>query len=774
MNHSYLRHYLFIFLLFSSTGAFSQAITVDTSANWQQSISSILGGNCVQISNVQFTNNPGSAAYFSQGDEIGLAEGIVLSSGSLGPFLSVADTFLNESFSPTEGDSLLEQYALQELGYTGNATSYDASRLQFNFISPVDQEVTIRFVFASEEYPEFAPPNNSFFNDIFAFFVKEADSIDYENIAVVPGTNLPVTIGNINAITNSEFYLESLTTGIPFAFDGYTTPLTATFTAQAGVMYHMIIAISDIGDSAFDTAVFLELAQTGSQSVHGKAYFNEEPLVAADVNLYGFNTEPGAFDAVGLDVTDPDGKYSIEDVEQGLYIVHVVPNIGAYPDALPVYFPGVVLWEDAVGVGVACDSLDVDGPGMIFITGPGEISGTIGQDPFGGKLRSDDLIPYEGVNVFLQDSASLEWRGFDVTDVLGEYTFNNLGYGTYYVYPDVAGIPILEARKVVINELSPSAEGINFQMNEDGVLDIAGNQQIALIDTGSNVEWTVSASLHYFDISGYNMKLRLGADTLINDTLYTSIWADGIMNQFDVYNEDEAIIIGGFRQLGSKLYLRMMNPNSPIDNRDILYFDSNLQVGDTLHYPTFLEWSFTEDAKSVIISRDTFELNGINRIRWELESLNDFSFENEMFISGIGNSKGLFNLGAIEGLHSPWFANLCYTDANGNSNFAQDIYSVYENYNLDVCFLITGSIDENESSHFDLYPNPGQSGFTIKQEKFEKAEIFVRDLSGREHLRTQLLQDNQSFQLDFLDAGVYLIELRTSSGTSTFVRWIKQ
>ena len=176
MNHSYIPQRLFIFLTLISGSLFSQDISVDTSSNWQQSISSILGGNCVEISNVQFSNNPASAAYFSNGEIIGLTEGIVLSSGSLGPFISSADTLLATSFSPVDGgDTLLEQYALQELGYTGNATSYDASRLQFNFVSPVDQVVTIRFVFASEEYPEYAPPNNSFFNDIFAFFVKEAD-----------------------------------------------------------------------------------------------------------------------------------------------------------------------------------------------------------------------------------------------------------------------------------------------------------------------------------------------------------------------------------------------------------------------------------------------------------------------------------------------------------------------------------------------------------------------------------------------------------------------
>jgi hypothetical protein len=772
MNHVYSRHKLFIFLTLISGSLFSQDISVDTSANWQQSISSILGGNCVQISNVQFSNNPASAAYFSNGEIIGLTEGIVLSSGSLGPFISSADTLLATSFSPVDGgDTLLEQYALQELGYTGNATSYDASRLQFNFVSPVDQVVTIRFVFASEEYPEYAPPNNSFFNDIFAFFVKEADSLNYQNIAVVPGTSLPVTISNINAVTNTQFYLES--TGLAFAFDGFTTPLTATFTAQAGVMYNMIIAISDIGDSVLDSAVFLELAQTGSQSIHGKAYTAEDLVTEGNVYLYGFNTEVGAFPALDTASINVEGIYSFNNVEQGLYLVQCVPDAVAFPLSIPIYYPGVVLWEDAVGIGTSCDSIDTDGPGLIFNTGSGEISGTIGQDPNGGRLRSDDLLPYEGVNVFLQDSASGEWRGYQVSDVLGEYTFSDLGYGTYYVYPDVAGIPIIEARKVVIDELSPTAEGINFQMNEDGVLDVEGFEFEPIITLGENVEWTNTFSQLFY--LGNNFKLRLGGDTLINDTLYTQVLADGILDAQDNFNPDEAELIGGFRQQGSVLYLRFLRDMTSINpeflNKDILYFDSNWDVNDTLYYPHFDNINM-----GIIESKDTITLNGIPHTRWSISSNSGFEDYNEEFIMGIGNSKGLFNLlapdyTAVDGI-AP--LNICYTDNSQNTYLAQELYADFAYGVLDICFLLIGGLNDYESAPFELYPNPGQFGFTINQENFEKAEIVVRDLSGREHLRIQMQQENQTFQLEFLDAGVYLIEVKTTSGASAFARWIKQ
>lgn len=679
--------------------------------------------------------------------------------------------FLSHNFQSNSNDTLLEQYGVQQLGYGGATPSYDASRFSFDFVAPSDQEITMRFVFASEEYPDYAPPIVNLFNDIFGFFVKAETDTSYQNIAMIPGTNMPVTISSINAATNTEYYLES--SGISFAYNGYTIPISASFTAQAGVVYHLIIAIADIGDASYDSAVFLELASNVSQTVHGSAFFDESPLVSSQVNLYGFNAEPGAFDAVSTDVTNDLGTFVFENVEQGLYIVHVVPNNDVYPEALPVYYPVVVLWEDAVGVGIACDSVDVDGPGMIFVTGPGEISGTIGQGPLGG--RASDFLPYEGVNVFLQDSASGQWRGYDISDNWGSYRFEDLSYGTYYVYPDVAGIPILDPRKVVIDSLFSLAEGINFEISDDGVFNVDGINQMALIDTGSNVEWTVSRSDFYFEL-GLNVKLRLGADTLVNDTLYTTIWGDGLSSALDVYNENEAELIGGFRQFGSKLYLRLMRSGFDISHKDMLYFDSNYQVGDTIRFHP--EPQFEVMRKGVITSRDTFMLNGITRIRWEIEPQNSSVYPNEKFVTGIGNAKGFFNLMAEEIVDLSHISMLCYTDNEGNLSSNNQIFEFYPQILPEdsiVCFFPSvANVNNKLAPVFEIYPNPGQSGFTINQDKFEKADMIVRDLSGREHFKTQLIQENQTVQLEFLNAGVYVIELKTTSGNSVFARWIKQ
>jgi hypothetical protein len=766
-----LRYLIFLLLGgLSPLLASSQTISVDTSANWQQWISTILGGNCVLIDNVSFNSLPGSASQFTNAQSIGLSEGIVLSTGFLSQDISNTPAYFLGSVLGDNTDSLLETYALQTLGYTGNATSYDATRLEFDFTSPVNQTVSVRFVFASEEYPEFAPPNNSFFNDIFGFFVKSTDDTSYQNIATVPGTSLPVTIGNINAVTNESLYIETAAVD-SFAFDGYTTPITATFQALAGVTYHMIIAISDIGDAIFDSAVFLEKAGNTNQSIQGTAYAGVQTLDSGYVNLYGFNLNEGAFPSLDSVDIAVGGAYEFQNVAEGLYLVQAYPDVVAYPLSVPTYYPGTALWQDAQAVSVACDDYAINSNTLVINTGPGGISGVIGADPLGGRLRANELIPSEGVHVLLQDSASLEWRGFQMSNVDGIYTFENLAFGTYYVYPDVPGIPIITPRKVVINAFSPSVDVINFQMNESGVVNISESQgESSLIELGSNIEWTVTTSNYYY--IGSNIKIRLGIDTLINDTLYHSFYADGINNSFDNYNENEAQFIGGFRQVGTKLFVRFMrdaNQPSPIFNKDLLYFDSSFDVNDSFQYPNI----DGEMSTFTISNRDTINLNGVLRTRWKYSTQSIYIFE-DAFVMGIGNRLGFFNLGSALVVDNGTPLNICYTDNSDSTYLYQSLYNNVDELEVITCFLNVGGFEKHNTSILEIFPNPGTSQFTVKQEKANKATVFVRDISGRIVYQNQVNTISETFNMAFLRSGIYLIELRNSQNEASFARWIKE
>jgi hypothetical protein len=778
MKKGYFTTFLLSILAFSLS---AQPIQVDTSSNWQQWISGILGGNCVQISNVQFTNQAGSAARFTGGSDIGLSQGIVLSTGAVGPQITaVADLFLNEAYIDFNIDTLLEQYATQEIGYTGNPTSYDATRIEFDFVAPSNQQINIRFVFASEEYPEFAPPNNSFFNDIFGFFVAEQGISGYQNIAKVPGTELPVTIGNINAVTNSQFYNES-TNGLQFAYDGFTTPISATFNAIGGVAYHMVIAISDIGDPNFDSSVFLELNSNSSQSVHGTAYVNATPLEASQVKLWGYNTDPAAFDSIAVALTDINGDYTFSSVDQGLYLIQVVPDAVAYPQAIPIYFPGVVLWEDATAVGVTCDSLDLDGPGMIFNTGPGQITGLIGQDPFGGRLRSDDLIPYEGVNVFLQDSASGEWRGYDKTDVNGAFAFENLGFGTYYVIPDVAGVPVDEYQKVVLSDTAFIRENLGFILRDSVFETFEIPVYAPLLNFDSTGIYTVA--LPKFSPYGGIDMLKFKGDTLIDGVSYHALWADSKNSPNNAYNEDSSLFFAGFRQEGGRLYIRLRTLQSVYDsaysNREFLYFDTDWATGDTIFSSdnVLIEPDYWgENDPYLIVSQiDTITVNESVLRRWQFEG----SYYQDVFVPGFGFASGFTSIGYMQNMACGYPAIfLCYTDSN---NFTTTGYDPFNNSNFGNiwgesagCYLVGGLNEVSNQSAIKAFPNPGNDFLRLETELNLSGNIYMYDISGRMVNSQPVSNSNNIVNTAQLESGVYILSFIDQAGNHSTGKWIKE
>lgn len=86
------------------------------------------------------------------------------------------------------------------------------------------------------------------------------------NIALVPNTNLPVAINNLNQFINSQYFIDN-NGGSTVQYDAFTTPLWATIPVQAGQTYQVRIAIADAGDQVFDSGVFLGIQSMGGDSL---------------------------------------------------------------------------------------------------------------------------------------------------------------------------------------------------------------------------------------------------------------------------------------------------------------------------------------------------------------------------------------------------------------------------------------------------------------------------------------------------------------------------
>jgi len=217
----------------------------------QQLVEDTLVTGCLEAYNVTYNGSNQSIGYFNQGlPGLDFATGIVLSTGD------VADApGPNTSGSTGTNTSSGSDPHLQALvpGYTVN----DATVLEFDFV-PASDVLQFEYVFGSEEYPEFV---NSSYNDVFGFFLTGTNpngtDYNYTNIALIPGTSMPVTIDNVNISTNSQYYVDN-TGGANIEYDGYTVTLTATADVVMCEEYHIKLAVGDCGDPNYDSAVFLK------------------------------------------------------------------------------------------------------------------------------------------------------------------------------------------------------------------------------------------------------------------------------------------------------------------------------------------------------------------------------------------------------------------------------------------------------------------------------------------------------------------------------------
>jgi len=247
----------------------------------------ILVGGGVQISNANYSGPSGCIGAFSNGQttNLGLSNGIVLSTGGINGVANPPSYHLSNDMGGA-GDPTLQQMA-------GN-TSYDAVVLTFNFV-PLSTPVTFRYVFGSEEYPEYVC---SSFNDVFGFFVTgpnpNGGNYNNTNVALIPNTNIPVMINSVNpgvpgsygssgncvSLSYSQYYVNN--TGNTICFDGFTTVLTATIDVIPCQTYSIKIAISDIGDGIYDSGVFLEANSFISHAITPSVYFTSQVF-----NQYG-------------------------------------------------------------------------------------------------------------------------------------------------------------------------------------------------------------------------------------------------------------------------------------------------------------------------------------------------------------------------------------------------------------------------------------------------------------------------------------------------------
>jgi hypothetical protein len=264
-----MRKILFFLALMAMNFIHAQLIVNNTTQTPAQLVQNVLLGNGISVSNIKFNGTAAGAnavrdqvGKFSNGNatNIGLNTGIILATGkanvAIGP--NGQGGASQAPATPTAGDA--------DLDLLTTGTVKNIGILEFDFI-PNGVSLNFNFVFASEEYPEFVNSTLNV-NDVFGFFISGPGitgpySGNAKNIALIPSTSTAITINNINATTNSTYYTSNGTgttqiVNSTIQYDGFTKVIAAVSNVQCGQPYHIKLAIANVGDNLYDSAVFLD------------------------------------------------------------------------------------------------------------------------------------------------------------------------------------------------------------------------------------------------------------------------------------------------------------------------------------------------------------------------------------------------------------------------------------------------------------------------------------------------------------------------------------
>lgn len=258
--------------LFSVTNA---QFAVTNNSNPTQ-LAQTLAGTGVTISNATKNCPNTGTGTFSGGNNtlLGVTSGVYLTTGNTATLNTAAS---NQSSIDNANGTDADLNAI-----VSPNTVQDVCKLEFDLIVQ-GNTLSFRYVFASDEYPEFVCSN---FNDVFGFFVSGnipgGGTYNNQNIAIIPGSNpqQAVSIGSVNpgvpgatysplgcsSLAYSSLY-QNNAASTNLIFDGMTVILTATIPVIPCEQYHIKLAVADVFDGIYDSGVFLEATSFTSQPI---------------------------------------------------------------------------------------------------------------------------------------------------------------------------------------------------------------------------------------------------------------------------------------------------------------------------------------------------------------------------------------------------------------------------------------------------------------------------------------------------------------------------
>lgn len=214
------------------------------------------------------TNHEAFGFFEDKNKRLGMNKGLIMTTGGIVALASKnsSGSMSNQVHRSEErrgqSKSVSACKEIEEL-VSGKKT-FDACIIELDIV-PTADTLSFNYVFGSEEYDEFVGSN---YNDAFAFFITGKGIEKRKNLAVLPGSNIPVSVNTINngsskeyrskTPSNPDYYIGNTDGHILIEYDGMTKLMEIKQPVTPNETYHLKLAIADVGDDAYDSGVLIE------------------------------------------------------------------------------------------------------------------------------------------------------------------------------------------------------------------------------------------------------------------------------------------------------------------------------------------------------------------------------------------------------------------------------------------------------------------------------------------------------------------------------------
>lgn len=226
------------------------ALPIDTTATALQMANEIFGSG-ITVNSATYTGAAGSSGIYSNADTVspGVAPadtGVILSTGNVTSFTNNSGTLDTNTSASTSTNTTGVDGDADFNSIAGTNPTFDAAFLEVNF-TPLGDLITVDFVIASEEYPEFI---NSQFLDAVGLWVNGVPA----SVSIGDGN---ASVGNINGALTPTLYQDNTADQFNTEMDGFTVTLTFVAPVNPGVPNTLKIGIADVSDTAYDSNLLI-------------------------------------------------------------------------------------------------------------------------------------------------------------------------------------------------------------------------------------------------------------------------------------------------------------------------------------------------------------------------------------------------------------------------------------------------------------------------------------------------------------------------------------